>query len=132
MTQIFNTKTGTKKRKMLRNNMPLPEVVLWSRLKNKQLDGYKFRRQFGVGRYVVDFYCPLLKLAIEIDGDSHFIGDAPEYDRGRQTFIESLDIRFLRFTNRDVANNLHSVLEAISHELPPPQPLLSKEGKEGR
>lgn len=48
------------------------EVILWSRLKGKRLDGYKFRRQFSVAQFVVDFYCPRLKLAIEVDGDSHF------------------------------------------------------------
>ena len=77
MTQIFNKKTETIKRKLLRNNAPLPEIMLWSRLKSKQLGGYKFRRQFSIGRYVVDFYCPILKLALEIDGDSHFIDYHP-------------------------------------------------------
>ena len=143
MTKIFNTKAETKKRKILRNNMPSSEIILWSRLKDKQLGEYKFRRQFGIGRYVVDFYCPSLKLAIEIDGDSHFSGDAPEYDKERQCFIESLGIKFLRFTNVDIKNNLPHVLEAILHEAtsvsifgtartPPPQPLLAKEGIEGR
>ena len=97
--------------------MPLPEIILWSRLKNKQLGGYKFRRQFGIGRYVVDFYCPALKLAIEIDGDSHFIDNAPQYDNQRQIFIESLGINVLRFTNRDVSHNVTGVLDAIVREI---------------
>lgn len=93
--------------------MPLPEIILWAQLKNKQLSGYKFRRQFSIGRYVVDFYCPALKLAIEIDGDSHFIDSVEEYDRVRQSFIESFGIKFLRFTNLDIMNNLNNALEQI-------------------
>ena len=57
---------------MLRNNMPKAELILWSTLKSKGLDEYKFRRQYSVAQFVVDFYCPRLKLAIEVDGDSHF------------------------------------------------------------
>lgn len=113
MTKIFNKKNETIKRKQLRNRMPLSEVILWSKLKNKQLEGYKFRRQYGIGRYVVDFYCPVVKLAIEIDGDSHFENEVEIYDRDRQANIESVGVSFLRFTNSDVQNNLSSVLEKI-------------------
>ncbi len=113
MIKIFNKKTELIKRRLLRNSMPLPEVILWSRLKNKQLGGYKFRKQYSVGRYVVDFYCSALKLAIEIDGDSHFIDSVEEYDRVRQNFIESFSIKFLRFTNLDIMNNLNNVLEQM-------------------
>ena len=132
MTKIFNKKTEMIKRKFLRNSMPLPEIILWAQLKNKQLGGYKFRRQSSVGRYVVDFYCPALKLAIEIDGDSHFIESVEEYDRVRQDFIESLGVKFLRFTNLDIMNNLNDVLKKILQTCHHPQPLLSKEGIKGR
>ncbi len=113
MTKIFNKKNETVKRRQLRNRMPLSEVILWSKLKSKQLGGYKFRIQYGVGRYVVDFYCPASKLSIELDGDSHFQNDAEKYDIGRQSNIESVGIRFLRFTNFDVQTNLNSVLKKI-------------------
>jgi len=129
MTKIFNKKTETIKRKILRNNMPLPEIILWSRLKSKQLGGYKFRRQYGIGRYVIDFYCPALKLAIEIDGDSHFIDDVKEYDRDRQIFIESLGVKFLRFTNSDIMNNLDSVLAQIQTHHPIPSLLRRGKGE---
>ncbi|MGD0919462.1 MAG: DUF559 domain-containing protein [Thermodesulfobacteriota bacterium] len=72
MTKIYNRTVEENNRKILRKNMPKAEVILWSRLKGKRLDGYKFRRQFSVAQFVVDFYCPRLKLAIEVDGDSHF------------------------------------------------------------
>ena len=128
MNQIFNIKSGTRRRRILRNSMPLPEIILWSRLKNKQMKGYKFRRQFSVGSYIIDFYCPSAKLAIEIDGNSHFINQAQEYDTQRQLYIQSFDIRFLRFTNIDVMNNLEHVLELIQNHLP--QPLLRKGGEQ--
>ncbi len=106
MTKIFNKQETKFKRKILRNNMPNAEKVLWMHLKNKQLKGYKFRRQYSVDQYVIDFYCPKLKLAIEVDGDSHFTKDAQEYDRMREKQIESVGIKILRYSNLDVYNNL--------------------------
>ncbi len=67
----FNPKRTKNFRQYLRNNVTETEVILWSRLKGKQLLGYKIRRQYGVGKYAIDFYCPQLKLGIEIDGESH-------------------------------------------------------------
>ena len=93
--------------------MPKAEIILWSKLKSKRLDGYKFRRQYSVGKFVIDFYCPRLKLAIELDGDSHFSEGSEESDKGRQDFIESFGISFLRFTNNDIYENLDEVLTAI-------------------
>ena len=102
MTVLFNKTSEKQKRQLLRNQSPPAEQRLWFRLRNRQLLGYRFRRQYGIGRYVLDFYCPQIGLAIEIDGDSHFQPGAPEYDRQRQDYIESLGIHFLRFTNTDV------------------------------
>ena len=95
--------------------MPEAEVILWSKLQRKQLGGYKFRRQYGVGRYSVDFYCPKLKLAIEVDGDSHFREDATERDTRRQLYIEQFDVEVVRFTNDDIRSNLDGVLTAIEN-----------------
>ena len=90
MPQIFNRQCDKQKRRLLRNNMPKAEVQLWFHLKNKRLCGERFLRQYGVDRYVLDFYCPRLKLAIEVDGDSHFTEGAEEYDAERQRVIESV------------------------------------------
>ncbi|MFH1335220.1 MAG: endonuclease domain-containing protein [Candidatus Zixiibacteriota bacterium] len=90
---------------------------MWSRLQRKQVWGYKFRRQFSVGSYVVDFYCPELKLAIEIDGASHFKEGAEDYDHNRQESIEQLGISFLRFTNSDIYKNLNGVLQSIGDKI---------------
>ena len=86
---------------------------MWSKLRAKRLLGQKFRRQYSIGPYVVDFYCPGLKLAVEIDGDSHFQPCMEEQDRRRQAFIESFGVQFLRFTNEEVTSNLDEVLAVI-------------------
>src|ERR1041385_8031885 len=113
MTKYFNRAHEKARRKSLRNNLPQAEIILWSKLKSRQLMGYKFRRQYSVESYIIDFYCPEMKLAIGIDGDSHFRASSIEYDKERQSFIESFGIHFLRFTNNDVYQNLNGVLFTI-------------------
>ncbi|MFA6410701.1 MAG: endonuclease domain-containing protein [Candidatus Buchananbacteria bacterium] len=118
MKKIFNQKSNKAKRKKLRNEMTRAEQILWYYLRRHQLKGYKFRRQQGVNRYIVDFYCPKVKLAIEIDGDTHFGQKAIKYDLERQGRIEEFGIKFLRFTNLDVYENIDSVLAEIADNLP--------------
>lgn len=118
MTEIFNLNSQKIKRQILRKSMPPAEIILWLKLNRKQLRGYKFRRQYSVGRFVIDFYCPKVKLAIEIDGTSHLGGDAKKYDKERQDFVESLDINFLRFTNTEIHKNLDDVMSKIKEWLP--------------
>ena len=103
----------------MRKQMPPAEVTLWQPLRNRQANGHKFRRQYSVDRYILDFYCPSAKLAIEIDGDSHFNELAAQADKIRQQTIEELGINFLRFTNNDVYENLDEVFETILKHLPP-------------
>ena len=114
MTQFFNKSSEKEKRRRLRNNMPRAEASIWPKLRGKRLLGYKFRRQYSIGPYVVDFYCPTLKPAVEIDGDSHFENQRPHDEKRRNAFIESFGIKFLRFTNLDVYKNIDGVLEAIA------------------
>jgi very-short-patch-repair endonuclease len=97
----------------LRQNMTLGEVLLWQRLKRKQLRGYDFDRQRPIDRYIVDFYCKDLKLAIEIDGSSHDGEEAKVNDEIRQERLESLGVRFLRFMDTDVKRNMEMVLNSI-------------------
>jgi very-short-patch-repair endonuclease len=97
--------------------MPLAEVILWNSLKRRQLESYKFRRQYSVENFVIDFYCPELKLAIEVDGDSHYIDIAEFSDQKRQSHIEFFGIQFLRFTNREVYENLEGVLSKIVNRI---------------
>jgi very-short-patch-repair endonuclease len=81
------------------------------------MHGERFLRQYGVDQYVLDFYCPHLKLAIEIDGESHFMPGAEEQDKTRQEYIEAYGIRFLRFANPEVCDNLDGVCQMIYDEI---------------
>ena len=114
MTRHFNKHSELQKRKRLRNNATKAERILWKYLKNNQLENSKIRRQYSIDQFVLDFYCPDLKLAIEIDGKSHLNKDQIPYDIERQNYIKSFGIQFLRFTNDDVYNNIESVLTQIS------------------
>jgi very-short-patch-repair endonuclease len=117
MTRIYNRQSEKEKRRALRRNMTKAEVLLWLQLKNKQVLGHRFLRQYSVDRYVLDFYCPKLRLAIEVDGESHFVEGAEEYDRERQQYIEALGIKFLRFLNTEIYHNLQGVLQAINEKV---------------
>ncbi|WP_310426793.1 DUF559 domain-containing protein [Chamaesiphon sp. VAR_48_metabat_135_sub] len=97
----------------LRQNMTLGEVLLWQRLKRRQMRGYDFDSQRPIDRYIVDFYCKDLKLAIEIDGSSHDGEAAKINDDIRQERLESLGVRFLRFNDVDVKRNMEMVLDSI-------------------
>ena len=103
-----------KRRQELRRNMTEAERLLWTKIRNRQINGCKFRRQYSIGSYVVDFYSTENKLAIEIDGPSHDSADAIDYDKNRQEEIESLGIRIVRFTNKDVLSNLDMVTIQLS------------------
>ena len=130
MTQFFNRTDEKEKRRALRSNMPKAEVILWSRLQRRQLLGCRFRRQYSVGTYVLDFYSPETRIGIELDGESHFQDGAAEHDERRRQFIEAFGIKILRFLNPDVYENLDGVLEVIAREVghcrgekqPPPAP----------
>jgi very-short-patch-repair endonuclease len=113
MTQHFNRKNENLKRKHLRHNTSKAENELWLRLKGKQLLGIKFRRQYSVDSYILDFYAPKIKLAIEVDGDSHFTRSGIEYDEKRTKYIEGFGIKILRFPNNEVLRNIDVVLSEI-------------------
>jgi very-short-patch-repair endonuclease len=112
MQRLYNPKFTKVRRQSLRKNMPVAEQKLWQAIRNKQL-GVKFRRQHGIGRYIVDFYCPELTLVVEIDGDSHFNREAMAFDDKRDSFLQEQGIKVIRFTNIDVMENIHSVLEKL-------------------
>ena len=113
MAKVFNRPSEKAKRQRLRSEMPRAENLLWSKLRGKQLAGLRFRRQHGIGPYVVDFYCPEVRLAVEVDGDSHFGDGAEKRDQRRQAYVESFGILFMRCTNGDVYKNIEGVLEEI-------------------
>jgi very-short-patch-repair endonuclease len=117
MTQLFNKTTEKLKRRQLRRNITKAEAIIWQKLRCKQIENCKFRNQYSVEQFVLDFYSPEIKLAIEIDGESHFQEGAAQYDNERQIFIESAGINFLRFTNNQVYENLNGVLETIAQKI---------------
>src|SRR3990172_13056637 len=100
--KIHNVKNLKENRKKLRNNLTPAEAKLWSLLKNGQLENRKFRRQHSVGQYVLDFYCPSEKLCIELDGIVHLTEEGYEYDTARTEYLKTLNIRVMRFENKDV------------------------------
>ncbi len=87
--------------------------MLWARLRNCQVGGFKFRRQYSVGAFVIDFYCPELKLVIEVDGASHRKDGIPEYDAERQLFLEAKGITVLRIMNEQVYEDLDTAIGLI-------------------
>jgi len=116
-SKIFNPKRTKAKRKHLRNNMTGAEKKLWYALRNRQLDNKKFRRQHGIGNYIVDFYCPELNLAIEVDGESHYSKSGIEHDNKRDHYLNSLNINVIRFTNQQIYDNLDGVLKTIKAKI---------------
>ena len=110
---LHNRPVLKSRRKELRNNATSAERLLWSILQHSNLGGYKFRRQHSVGPYILDFYCSAARLAVELDGDSHFTDDAVVYDQERTAYLNGLNITVLRFLNTDVYENLTVVGESI-------------------
>ncbi len=99
----------------MRNNLTDSENTLWNVLKNRQINGYKFRCQHPIYRYILDFYCHERSLAVEVDGKSH--ENNAGYDEYRDKLLESLAIRTIRFKNTDVMNNMDGVIKKIRDEL---------------
>lgn len=99
--------------KELRTNMTMSESVLWEKLSGKKLDGFKFRRQHPVDRFILDFYCHEKKLAIEIDGSIHNIAENKASDLTRDAKLTELGIKVVRFTNDQVHTELDNVLNQI-------------------
>ena len=100
----------------LRSTLTPAEARLWTLIKSSKLDGRKFRRQHSVGRYILDFYCPSEKVAIELDGDGHYTLPARTYDSERRIFLEQFGINVIRFENQTVFTNEEWVLDRIRYE----------------
>jgi very-short-patch-repair endonuclease len=101
----------------LRKNQTPQEVVLWAHLRGTQL-GCKFKRQHSIGPYILDFYCPDKKLAIELDGAQHL--DNKEYDQERTNYLLILGIQTIRFWNSEINTNINGVLQEIVSRLSSP------------
>ena len=113
-------------RRDLRSNGTSAEALLWLALKSRQIKGVRWRRQFSVGSFILDFYCPECKLGIELDGIQHFSLDGLDYDDRRSRWLEkNHNIHILRFENRDVFTSFENVVGYIEEVV---AEILSNEG----
>jgi very-short-patch-repair endonuclease len=111
MGKLYNDKFLQPLRRKLRTASTDAERFLWQRLRNKQILNLRFLRQYGVGNYILDFYCPTLRLAIELDGGQH--AENKEMDEFRTKFLNAQNITVLRFWNNDVFKNTDGVLQTV-------------------
>jgi very-short-patch-repair endonuclease len=114
MTRIYNRTSMKERRRQLRHNLTPEERLLWSRLRHKRILGIRFWRQYSVGRYVLDFYAPAIRLAIELDGMHHMEHSTQEYDNQRNEYITSADITVIRFQNKEILHNMNHVIVQIT------------------
>jgi very-short-patch-repair endonuclease len=96
----------------LRNNSTLSEVLFWKEVRGKNILGYQFLRQKPIGNFIVDFYCPKLKLAIEIDGDSHAFREVARRDKIKDAYLNNLGIHLIRYEDHKIKKDIQST---ISH-----------------
>ena len=106
------TRQTVLKARQLRKTMSKPEIMLWQQLRKKPL-GIKFRRQHPIGSYIVDFYCPSAKLAIEVDGMAHDMGDRPERDERREWDLFGIGVEVIRIAAQDVLHDPTDVADRI-------------------
>ena len=111
-----NKKILIRYRKFLRNNSTSAEIRLWAFIKNKQLSGRKFRRQHSIDNFILDFYCPAERIAIELDGGYHNTQKQSAKDKKRDLILKSYGIKVLRFKNELIFRNCDEVLETIRTE----------------
>jgi very-short-patch-repair endonuclease len=113
----------------LRRTETSAEAVLWSELRNRQMDGWKFKRQVPFGNYILDFFCYDARLAIEVDGATHSEAKEIAQDADRTAFLEANGVKLFRCSNTDIYENLDGVLEMIYLALgrqPAPSPCARK------
>ena len=111
---IHNRKSLKELRANLRKEGTSAEATLWRFLQRSQLKGRKFRRQHSTGNYILDFYCPSERLAIELDGKEHYTSAGFERDQEREAYLNKLNIRVIRFENEEIFWNIEVVLEKIT------------------
>jgi very-short-patch-repair endonuclease len=122
MKHIRNDPALKERRRELRRNQTDAERAFWQQVRKQQFLGMKFFRQYSVGGYILDFYCPAVKLAVELDGGQHNLPDGKEYDSIRTGFLEAHGIQVVRFWNSDVLCNIQGVLERLSEKVNHSQP----------
>ncbi len=117
MTIHYNKNQYKNNRKRLRNNSTNAEIILWNYLKEKKLLGFKFRRQYGVDQFILDFYSTELKLAVELDGKVHLENKIKQHDENRDAYLKDLGITIIRINNDEVYKDINLVLEKITNKI---------------
>lgn len=129
--RLHNLRALRSRRRALRSGMTPAERRLWKQIRRRQLDGWRWRRQYSVGAYVLDFFCPAARLAVELDGVVHEDPARAAYDSERERWLwEAEGIRVIRFENREVMERVEVVVEAIRLSLPAPHPTSLPWGEE--
>ena len=118
--RLYNNSIAKTRRRELRKNQTNAEKKIWSILRNKQMGGLKFFRQYSVGPYILDFYCPKRKYAVELDGSQHGEELQQQHDIQRTQYLAQQKICVLRFWNNEVLTNLEGVWQKINEELKAP------------
>ncbi len=113
MPHLSNDPSTKEFRRQLRRESTPCERILWKRLRNRQVLNLKFRQQHGYGAYVLDFYCPTIRLGIEVDGDVHNTTEAQQHDKERTEFLEAQGITVIRFRNEEIEDDADSVVDRI-------------------
>lgn len=113
MTKLYNKTKNKEKRRNLRKSQTKEELIFWAHVKDRRFHGYKFRRQYSIGNYIADFYCPELRLAVEIDGGQHYERENAAKDLTRTNFFNDLGIEVKRYTNVDIKTNLVGALDDL-------------------
>ncbi len=117
MTLHYNRTKEKWRRKDLRKKSTKAEKILWEYLRNRKLAGFKFKRQYSVDAFIIDFYCSKVKLEIEVDGEVHFTEEEKNYDENRSGFLSDFGIEIIRFKNDEVFNSVEMVLNKIKQKL---------------
>lgn len=121
----YGNRELVRKARVLRSNMTRAEIILWSRLRSKKIDRYKFRRQQPIFDYIVDFYCNDLKLIIEVDGEIHSFSEKTSYDSKRDNILKINGYHIVRLSNFEVETEINSainkIISYISENLSPSQ-----------
>jgi len=111
---LRNDPTLKQRRRELRRNQTDAERVLWAKVRNRQFVGIKFFRQYSIGPYIVDFYCPTVKLAVELDGGQHGQSDTKSYDAARSEYLRTHGIDVMRFWDNEVLLDIEGVLSNLA------------------
>jgi very-short-patch-repair endonuclease len=119
MKFLRNDPTLKQRRRELRHNQTEAEKVLWAHLRNRQFYDMKFFRQYSIGPYILDFYCPTMKLTVELDGGQHNQCENKDYDSARSEYLKAQAIDVIRFWNHEVLLDIQSVLAELMLKVTP-------------